>query len=130
MTFFTKLLGIVPAVCLQFLSSSLHAVEWQEGTGFRSAPLSIPSKGKTGFIQASAATTGILFTNDLPTERYITNQIYLNGSGVAAGDVDGDGRCDLYFCRLGGSNALYRSMENNEAAICATMMETVSWTWW
>ena len=29
-------------------------------------------------------------------------QVRLNGSGVAAGDVDGDGRCDLYLCALGG----------------------------
>src|SRR6266508_4047546 len=31
------------------------------------------------------------------------------GSGFALGDVDGDGRCDLYFCRLEGPNALYRN---------------------
>ncbi|MBI2926268.1 MAG: CRTAC1 family protein, partial [Verrucomicrobia bacterium] len=39
----------------------------------------------------------------------MTNQIYHNGSGVAAGDVDGDGLCDLYFGRLEGGNALYRN---------------------
>ncbi|MFN0066934.1 MAG: FG-GAP-like repeat-containing protein [Limisphaerales bacterium] len=38
------------------------------------------------------------------------NQILLNGSGVAAGDVDGDGWCDLYFCGLDGPNALYRNL--------------------
>jgi hypothetical protein len=54
--------------------------------------------------------TGIYFTNHLAVERYVTNQIYLNGSGVAAGDVDGDGRVDLYFCRLDGPNVLYRNL--------------------
>jgi hypothetical protein len=34
----------------------------------------------------------------------------LNGSGVALGDVDGDGLCDLYFCGLDGPNALYRNL--------------------
>src|SRR5260370_30303102 len=36
----------------------------------------------------------------------------LNGSGVAAGDVDGDGLCDLYFCGLDGPNVLYRNLGN------------------
>ena len=31
---------------------------------------------------------------------------------MAAGDVDGDGRCDLYFCGLDGPNALYRNLGN------------------
>jgi hypothetical protein len=42
--------------------------------------------------------------------RSLTNHILLNGSGVAAGDVDGDGFCDLYFCGLDGRNALYRNL--------------------
>ncbi len=54
--------------------------------------------------------TGITFTNLLAESRSLTNQIYLNGSGVAAGDVDGDGWCDLYFCSLDGPNALYRNL--------------------
>jgi enediyne biosynthesis protein E4 len=38
------------------------------------------------------------------------NQIRLNGSGVAAGDVDGDGRVDLYFCSIDASNHLFRNL--------------------
>ena len=53
--------------------------------------------------------TGITFTNRLAQERHLTNQILLNGSGVAAGDVDGDGWCDLYFCALDGPNKLFRN---------------------
>jgi hypothetical protein len=34
----------------------------------------------------------------------------MNGSGVAAGDFDGDGLCDLYFCSIVGTNALYRNL--------------------
>ena len=34
----------------------------------------------------------------------------MNGSGVAAGDIDGDGRCDLYFCGLEQGNRLYRNL--------------------
>jgi enediyne biosynthesis protein E4 len=56
--------------------------------------------------------TGIRFTNQLAPARSLTNQIYLNGSGVAAGDVDGDGWCDLYFCGLDNQNQLYRNLGN------------------
>jgi hypothetical protein len=56
------------------------------------------------------AVTGILFTNTLAPERALTNQILLNGSGVAAGDIDGDGWCDLYFCALDGANRLFRNL--------------------
>ena len=38
--------------------------------------------------------TGCRFTNWVIEARHLTNQIYLNGSGVALGDVDGDGRRD------------------------------------
>src|SRR5213078_3935216 len=34
------------------------------------------------------------------------------GSGVALGDVDGDGWCDIYFARLDGPNVLYRNLGN------------------
>src|SRR5205823_11875870 len=54
--------------------------------------------------------TGITFTNRLSDAAAAANQIRMNGSGVAAGDVDGDGWCDLYFCGLETGNRLkYRS---------------------
>ena len=56
--------------------------------------------------------TGILFTNVLDRERSLTNQIYLNGSGVALGDVDADGWCDIYLCGLDHANVLYRNLGN------------------
>ncbi|MHB8521778.1 MAG: FG-GAP-like repeat-containing protein [Limisphaerales bacterium] len=84
-------------------------MDWQAGNGFRSAALPVPAQGKPGFALLSPATTGITFTNQLSRRRYTTNQIYLNGSGVAAGDVDGDGWCDLFFCGLGGRSVLYRN---------------------
>jgi hypothetical protein len=89
-----------------------HAADWQAGAGFRSAPLPVPTRGKTGFTLLAPTATGITFTNQLSRARYTTNQIYLNGSGVAAGDVDGDGRCDLFFCGIGGKSVLYRNLGN------------------
>ncbi|MCL4176438.1 MAG: VCBS repeat-containing protein [Verrucomicrobia bacterium] len=72
--------------------------------------LEVAPSARPGFTRMTPAQTGIAFTNLLAESRYLTNQIYLNGSGLALGDVDGDGRCDLYFCGLDGSNALYRNL--------------------
>src|SRR5688572_1642467 len=76
---------------LVFSSSLGAAEEWQSGAGYRSRPLNRASEGKTGFTALNPAGTGIHFTNRLDSSRFLTNQIYLNGSGVALGDIDGDG---------------------------------------
>src|SRR6266542_454448 len=87
-------------------------MDWQAGSGYRSAPLPVPVTGKVGFTLLAPGATAIRFTNTLPESRHLTNQILLNGSGVAAGDVDGDGWCDLYFCSIDGPNKLYRNRGN------------------
>jgi len=56
--------------------------------------------------------TGVTFTNMLPPERLLENQIRYNGSGVTAGDIDGDGLCDLFFCSLEGRSHLYKNLGN------------------
>jgi len=86
--------------------------DWESGAGFRSAPLTVPQTGKAGFQRLPQNLTGITFTNHLSDARAAENQIRLGGSGVAAGDIDGDGLCDLYFCRLEGGNVLYRNLGN------------------
>src|SRR4051812_48328225 len=85
-------------------------LDWQMAHGYRSAALRISSSGEAGFTLLPSNQTGILFTNSISEHRHLTNQILLNGSGVAAGDVDGDGWCDLYFCGLEGANVLYRNL--------------------
>jgi hypothetical protein len=53
---------------------------------------------------------GIRFTNRL-ADRWVTeNNNLALGSGVALGDFDGDGLCDLYFCAIDGTNACYRNL--------------------
>ena len=78
-------------------------------TATAATPLKVDSTGKPGFTLLSPEATGITFTNRITPERHLTNQILLNGSGVAAGDMDGDGWCDLYFCALDGGNKLFRN---------------------
>lgn len=88
------LLLILPGVCC--LALQAEGVE-------RRTQLSYSKDGKAGFTKLSPDETGITFKN-MPEDSI------LNGSGVAAGDVDGDGLCDLYFCRLTGENVLYRNL--------------------
>jgi enediyne biosynthesis protein E4 len=85
---------------------------WQPGPGYRSAELAVPKTGKAGFTLLTSADTGITFSNTVPEQVHLTNHIFLDGSGVAAGDVDGDGLCDLYFCGIYGGNRLYRNLGN------------------
>ena len=77
--------------------------------GTHSVAVTFPA-GRPGFRAMPAGETGLGFTNVLAEERSLTNTIVNNGSGVALGDVDGDGLCDIYFCSLDGSNALYRNL--------------------
>lgn len=79
---------------------------------FRSRDLPAIRSGRTGFTLLAPDATQVRFTNQLSDAKAAENQVRLNGSGVAAGDFDGDGWCDLYFCNLEGSNRLYRNRGN------------------
>jgi len=99
---------------LALLPAGIQGAElrWEKGPGYRSAPLPIPASGRTGFVSLPSSTTGITFTNRLSEGAAGRNRILENGSGVALGDVDGDGLCDVYFCAIEGSNALYKNLGN------------------
>ena len=90
----------------------LQAHSAQEAKDWRAVPLQIPTAGKTGFERIEAVAAGINFSNLLSDAQVSTNRLVEDGSGVAAGDVDGDGLCDLYFCGLDNQNALYRNQGN------------------
>ncbi len=92
--------------------SPAQTLSWERGAGYQRAKLNMPSKGKTGFQRLDPRQLGILFTNQVSYARSILNRNLLNGSGIAAGDIDGDGLCDLYFCGLDSPNALYRNLGN------------------
>src|ERR1041384_6259667 len=73
-------------------------LRWQRGEGFQFVDTQPrPERGtpKAGFTQVDARTAGITFSNGLPVQMMMENQNLMLGSGVAAGDFDGDGLCDL-----------------------------------
>lgn len=90
-------------------SPAAGTLTWETGPDWRKAQLLVANSDRTGFTRLGSALTAITFTNSLSDERSITNRNLLSGSGVAAGDVDGDGWCDLYFCSLGTGNVLFRN---------------------
>ena len=73
-------------------------------------PLRVMAGGRAGFTRLDSERTGVAVTNHVSLEVAARNQILLNGSGVAAGDYDGDGLCDLYFCTLTSGNHLFRNL--------------------
>src|SRR5438477_9228849 len=100
-------------LCAQWMSAGAAraaSLNWVQEAGYRYADLPVPASGRTGFTLLTPQETGILWTNSLSIERLRQRQYLSNGAGVAAGDFDGDGRCDLYFCNREGANALYRNL--------------------
>ena len=103
---------LAAAYCLSLFTLTLRASDWVAGQGSRYRELKLPATGKTYFQELPASVTGITFTNFLSEEKGLENSLTLSGSGVAAGDIDGDGWCDLFFCAMEGPSALYRNSGN------------------
>ena len=83
---------------------------WHNETNYRWAEITPGPDGYTGFKRLSPGNTNITFENRVSDSEIAHNRHLLNGSGVAAGDYDGDGLIDLYFCSLDGHNKLYKNL--------------------
>ena len=89
------------------LARAFPAATWVEEDDYKWRPLDIATDGRPGFTMLDPSDTSIRFKNRLDAEKSLQNQVYLNGSGVALGDVDGDGQCDIYLCGFDSPNHLY-----------------------
>ena len=105
-----RTLSVALGLCM--IAQTLPSVTWVEQANHKWRPLDVSSGTKTGFTLLAPEQTGIQFSNQLDVEKSLGNQVYLNGSGVALGDVDGDGRCDIYLCGLDNPNQLYLNKGN------------------
>ena len=80
---------------------------WHQEAGFRWRELAPSGRRPDGFTRLPESTTGIAFSNSVSDSAAFHNRHLMHGSGAAIGDVNGDGRPDLYLCRIDGPNALY-----------------------
>ena len=65
-----------------------------------------PASWQEGFAPQPPSLTGVTFTNRLNGDAFLTDAVAHNGSGVAIGDVNGDGLEDL-FSVVYSANQLY-----------------------
>jgi hypothetical protein len=85
-----------------------HA-QWHQGAGYRWRELAV-SGLRPGFTSMPAARSGVQFQNEVREATLVGNRILGQGAGVALGDVDGDGRVDVFLARTEGCNGLYRNL--------------------
>ncbi|CAN5344940.1 VCBS repeat-containing protein [soil metagenome] len=109
---FQTLTTILSCLCLFVACTFQNDLQWQEEEHHRWAELHPGYFNKTGFEKLNSSATNVLFRNDVRQELIEENRHYLNGSGVAVGDVNGNGLVDIYFASLDGPNKLYENLGN------------------
>ncbi|HKC80749.1 MAG TPA: FG-GAP-like repeat-containing protein [Gemmatimonadaceae bacterium] len=85
---------------------------WHDEATYRWRELSAAHGDQPGFTELSAEKAGIRFVDDVPEDSTLQNRYLAIGSGVALGDVDGDGLVDIFLARVGGPSALYKNLGN------------------
>ncbi|HYE33017.1 MAG TPA: VCBS repeat-containing protein [Methylomirabilota bacterium] len=85
---------------------------WLEAAHGRSAELPSATNAlkSVGFTALPSTATDLLFTNSISDEEGATNRTLYNGSGVATGDVDGDGLADAVFAGIRNQLTLFKNL--------------------
>ena len=97
---------------LYFSIAILAALSAIHKSAARETPLQVRAVPGPLLVLMTNSAIGVTWTNNLPEQKYIERQNLMNGAGVALGDFDGDGRCDVFLCKKFGSSALYRNLGN------------------
>ena len=86
---------------------------WKKGEMVKSEKLiAIIGNGQSGFTEMNPTQTGITAANQIGEKEVLGNQHLMHGSGIALGDVNGDGWVDIYMARIRESNVLYINKGN------------------
>ncbi len=85
---------------------------WVQGEGFRYRELDVKGRSRTGFTEVTAQHSGMVAENQVSLDAIPKNRHMMHGSGVAIGDVTGDGLPDVYVARLAAPDVLYRNLGN------------------
>jgi len=101
--------ALLMTVSLAACKGSAPSATWHEENGYRWRELAM-NGGAPGFTSLDAATTGVRFTNTVSDSLLRGNRVLGQGAGVALGDVDGDGKPDIFLARTEGCSALYRNV--------------------
>ncbi|HEX7020576.1 MAG TPA: VCBS repeat-containing protein, partial [Gemmatimonadaceae bacterium] len=106
----TLLLALAAAAC----SEAPVDRTWHEerGGGYRWQLLEHPRGGDPGLRELAASKTGLDHANTVADEHGLANRNLLIGAGVAVGDIDGDGRPDVFLASVERPAALYHNDGN------------------
>src|SRR4029077_13947657 len=102
-------------VCTQYgcaRESATPPVVWHDEGTYRWRELPVAPGHRAGFTELSAEELGIRFVDSVPEDSVLQNRNLALGSGVALGDIDGDGLVDIFLARVGGPSALYKNLGN------------------
>lgn len=84
------------------------SADWRDEGGHRWRTIEV-ARGTPGFTRLDAGKTGVRFQNNASEKILLGNRTLGQGGGVSLGDVDGDGRPDIFLARTEGCSALYRN---------------------